>query len=78
MILYIKDKLAELAEEVCRRHKDAHIPPENIDMKEFDKKIKNRKYIGDRYFGSLSSPPCTENVIWNILEKEFYAKYLLD
>ncbi|XP_062006539.1 alpha carbonic anhydrase 1, chloroplastic [Rosa rugosa] len=67
-ISQIKDKLAELAEEVCRRDKDAHIPLGNIDMKEFDKRT--RKYW--RYVGSLSSPPCTENVIWNILGKVRY------
>lgn len=38
MILQIKDQLAELNEEVCRRDKDAHVPLGNIDMKEFDKK----------------------------------------
>lgn len=65
MILQIKDQLAELNEEVCRRDKDAHVPLGNIDMKEFDKKT--RKYW--RYVGSLSSPPCTENVVWNILGK---------
>ncbi|KAK9921271.1 hypothetical protein M0R45_029789 [Rubus argutus] len=64
----IKDKLTELAEEVCRRDEDAHVPLGTTDMKEFDKRT--RKYW--RYVGSLSSPPCTENVIWNILGKVRY------
>ena len=73
MIMQIKGKLTELTEEVCRRDEDAHVPLGTTDMKEFDKRP--RKYW--RYVGSLSTPPCTENVIWYILGKVLQITHFL-
>ncbi|XP_061963874.1 alpha carbonic anhydrase 1, chloroplastic-like [Populus nigra] len=61
----IKDKLDALAKEVCASNEEARIPVGVLDNKLLRKNT--RKYY--RYVGSFTSPPCTENVIWNILGK---------
>ncbi|KAJ6330474.1 hypothetical protein OIU76_009137 [Salix suchowensis] len=61
----IKDKLDALAKEMCAGNEEAHIAVGVLDNKLLRKNT--RKYY--RYSGSFTSPPCSENVIWNILGK---------
>lgn len=37
-------------------------------------KIGSRKYY--RYIGSLTTPPCTQNVTWSIVRKVFISIYV--
>ncbi|KAG9459129.1 hypothetical protein H6P81_003637 [Aristolochia fimbriata] len=61
----MKDQLAALDKEVCKGDEESHIPLGVIKTKQLDKET--RKYY--RYMGSLTVPPCQENVSWSILGK---------
>ncbi|XP_068661183.1 alpha carbonic anhydrase 1, chloroplastic-like [Aristolochia californica] len=58
-------QLAELNKEVCQGDEEAHIPLGILKNKQLEKET--RKYY--RYVGSLTVPPCRENVTWSILGK---------
>lgn len=64
-VFKIKDQLAELYAEGCKAEKGDPLPVGVVDMTEL-KQGADRYY---RYVGSLTAPPCTENVIWNIVSE---------
>ncbi|XP_022747407.1 alpha carbonic anhydrase 1, chloroplastic-like [Durio zibethinus] len=61
----IMNGLNELAKEKCKADEIAEIPIGTLDIKQL--KRSSRKYY--RYVGSLTTPPCSGNVTWNILGK---------
>ncbi|KAJ3675107.1 hypothetical protein LUZ60_004149 [Juncus effusus] len=61
----IKSKIEELAKDVRVEGKQIQVPMGHVRMTALTRRV--HKYF--RYSGSLTTPPCTENIIWNILLK---------
>jgi carbonic anhydrase len=64
----IQDKLATLYAEGC----DADVPAGFVDLRS----LRRHAYMYYRYVGSFTTPPCTENVAWNILAQVLYGTCL--
>lgn len=63
--LQFMDSLTELAKEKCQSDEEAQIAIGTLDLKLLKKQT--RKFY--RYIGSLTTPPCTEQVVWNVLAR---------
>ncbi|RWR83591.1 alpha carbonic anhydrase 1, chloroplastic isoform X1 [Cinnamomum micranthum f. kanehirae] len=74
-LIQIKDYISQLTKEVFGGDENPQVPLGNVRTKQMKKHT--HKYY--RYIGSLTVPPCTERVIWNILGKvrEFSKEQLL-
>lgn len=65
--MQLKDALATLSKETCTDDELAQIPVGTIDSGHLTRS--SHKYY--RYRGSLTVPPCTENVNWFIISKVY-------